>query len=89
VQYEVKQDAQGNKYVVVNKTGYDLINHPLYNKGSAFTPAERSEFKLHGLLPSNFFNLEQRREKIYKVFQSKSTALEKHIFLRAYKIVMK
>lgn len=32
-------------------TGYDLINDPRLNKGTAFTEAERDTFALHGLLP--------------------------------------
>ncbi len=32
--------------------GYELIFDPMLNKGSGFTPRERSELGLHGLLPS-------------------------------------
>ncbi len=32
--------------------GYQLLNHPLLNKGTAFTENERDLFELHGLLPS-------------------------------------
>ena len=31
--------------------GYELLNDPLLNKGTAFTDAERDTFDLHGLLP--------------------------------------
>jgi hypothetical protein len=30
-------------------SGYELLNDPLLNKGTAFTEAEREEFELHGL----------------------------------------
>lgn len=33
--------------------GLALLNHPAYNKGSAFSLAERYQFNLNGLLPSN------------------------------------
>ena len=32
-------------------SGYDLINQPMLNKGTAFTDEERDIFGLHGLLP--------------------------------------
>ena len=32
-------------------SGYELLNDPLLNKGTAFTDAERDVFDLHGLLP--------------------------------------
>ena len=32
-------------------SGFDLINFPMLNKGTAFTENERTDFALHGLLP--------------------------------------
>ena len=31
-------------------SGFDLINFPMLNKGTAFTESERTDFALHGLL---------------------------------------
>ena len=33
------------------KTGYDLLNDPFLNKGTAFTEEERAKFGLVGILP--------------------------------------
>lgn len=33
------------------KVGIDRLNDPFLNKGTAFTTAEREQFKLTGLLP--------------------------------------
>ncbi len=84
MKYDIRYDDNNNnnKYVAVTKTGYDLINNPMYNKSSGFTEDERSELKLHGLIPCNYFTIEQRRCKIYNVFKSKATDIEKHIFIR-------
>lgn len=82
MKYKVLLDENGKKYVAVNKTGYDLINNPMYNKSTGFTDTERSELKIHGLIPNNYFTLDQRRAKIYNVFTSKPSDIEKHIFIR-------
>jgi malate dehydrogenase (oxaloacetate-decarboxylating) len=37
--------------VETSLSGYELLNDPLLNKGTAFTEVERDEFDLHGLLP--------------------------------------
>lgn len=82
MKYTLKEDKAGNKYVEVNLLGYDLINNPMYNKGYGFSDEEKTTFKLHGLLPTGYFSLEERAKKVYKTLQEKPTPLEKHIFLR-------
>ena len=44
--------------------GGDLIRHPQLNKGTAFTPQERDDFHLHGLLPHATNTLEQQVQRI-------------------------
>jgi len=39
-------------------SGYELLNDPLLNKGTAFTEAERDAFELHGLLPPHVATLD-------------------------------
>ena len=41
-------------------SGYELLNDPLLNKGTAFTEAERDEFELHGLLPPHVATLDDQ-----------------------------
>ena len=41
-------------------TGFDLINEPMLNKGTAFTESERDDFALHGLLPPHIGTLEDQ-----------------------------
>jgi malate dehydrogenase (oxaloacetate-decarboxylating) len=42
----------------ISLSGYDLINSPRWNKGTAFTNHERDIFDLHGLLPPHVGVLE-------------------------------
>src|SRR4051812_19322803 len=46
--------------------GTVLLNHPYFNKGSAFTKEERREFALHGLLPQHIQTLEQQVQRAYE-----------------------
>jgi malate dehydrogenase (oxaloacetate-decarboxylating) len=80
--YEEKTDKQGQKYLEVRQTGFNLMRNPLLNKGSAFSEDERKSLNLQGLLPPAMSNLATQRERSYKVFQGKTTAREKYIYLR-------
>ena len=40
--------------------GFTLLNHPRFNKGTAFTEEERDAFDLHGLLPPHVGTLEEQ-----------------------------
>ena len=54
--------------------GFTLLNHPRYNKGTAFTEAERDAFDLHGLLPPHVGTLEEqiaRRKKVFDQFETR------------------
>jgi malate dehydrogenase (oxaloacetate-decarboxylating) len=63
-------------------TGFDLINYPMLNKGTAFTEEERSEFALHGLLPPHIGNLEDQAARRLKVLRSFETDFERYSYLR-------
>ncbi|MGC2446612.1 MAG: NAD-dependent malic enzyme [Candidatus Sulfotelmatobacter sp.] len=63
-------------------TGYDLINYPMLNKGTAFTEEERSEFALHGLLPPHIGTLEDQAARRLKVLRSFKTDFERYSYLR-------
>ena len=45
-------------------SGYELLNDPLLNKGTAFTEAERDTFDLHGLLPPDVTTLERQIKRM-------------------------
>ena len=62
--------------------GYELLNDPLLNKGTAFTDAERDLFDLHGLLPPYVTTLDLQVERRLDAFRGPATELQKYIFLR-------
>jgi len=63
--------------------GIDLLEHPLLNKGTAFTEDERTSLGLQGLLPPEVETLDEQAVRAYEAFGQKDTDLERHIYLRA------
>ena len=61
--------------------GPQLLSHPLYNKGSAFSREERQAFGLEGLLPSAVNTLEQQARRVYENLARKTDPLERYIGL--------
>lgn len=71
----------GEKYISVPFTGRLLIEHPIYNKGSAFTEIEREQLGLDGVLPQHVSTMEQQVQRVYENYSDKQTPIEKYIFL--------
>jgi len=68
--------------VETSLSGYELLNDPLLNKGTAFTEAERDEFDLHGLLPPHVAELDYQVKRRLDAFRSLQSDLQKYTFLR-------
>ncbi|MGN6460663.1 MAG: oxaloacetate-decarboxylating malate dehydrogenase, partial [Pseudolabrys sp.] len=66
----------------IDLSGGNLIRHHLFNKGTAFTEAERDTFRLHGLLPPNVGSLEGQVSRRLKVLRNFSTNFERYAFIR-------
>ena len=62
--------------------GVELLDTPIWNKGTAFDEAERAAFGLRGLLPPDIESLEQQSIRAYEGFKAKTTDLERHIYVR-------
>jgi malate dehydrogenase (oxaloacetate-decarboxylating)(NADP+) len=61
--------------------GISLLHDPHVNKGTAFTEAERHALGLRGLLPPRTLPIEGQLERVLRNLRSKSSHLEKYIFL--------
>nr|GFC23904.1 NADP-dependent malic enzyme [Tanacetum cinerariifolium] len=53
----------------ISYAGPSLLEMPLLNKGSAFTPQERVDFNLIGLLPQNVETIEEQVTRVYNQYQ--------------------
>jgi malate dehydrogenase (oxaloacetate-decarboxylating) len=80
--YEFALGPDGKRYLKTQLTGYELISNPVLNKGTAFPRYEREEFNLLGLIPPHETDLHVQRARSYEMFQSKTSDLEKYIYLR-------
>jgi malic enzyme len=78
-----RRDALGNVHMQVSLRGEALLRHPVFTKGTAFTPEERLAFGLDGLLPHHPSTMEQQEERVYENIARKSDPLEKYIGLAA------
>jgi malate dehydrogenase (oxaloacetate-decarboxylating) len=66
----------------VSLSGFNLINSPRLNKGTAFTDHERDIFHLHGLLPPHIGDLDEQLERRMQALDEQSTPFNKYAFLR-------
>src|SRR4051812_9557012 len=78
---QLQRDA-GERTKQVPLSGYDLINTPRLNKGTAFSDLERDAFELHGLLPPHVGTLDEQIQRRMKALGEQGTAFNKYSFLR-------
>jgi len=64
------------------RSGNDLLECPLQNRGTAFTNEQRKRLGLLGLLPPNVETLDEQVLRSYEAYQQKTTEMGRHIFLR-------
>ncbi|EHV9414480.1 NAD-dependent malic enzyme [Listeria monocytogenes] len=63
------------------KSGFDYMNNPLLNKGTAFSKEERASYQLDGLLPPIIETIEQQAVRIEAQIENLETPLHKHQLL--------
>jgi malate dehydrogenase (oxaloacetate-decarboxylating) len=66
----------------ISLSGYDLLNSPRWNKGTAFSNEERDTFDLHGLLPPHVGTLDEQIERRINALNDLGTPFQKYSFLR-------
>ncbi|HXY39669.1 MAG TPA: NAD-dependent malic enzyme [Vicinamibacteria bacterium] len=78
-----KRGADGRERIEVRLRGAALLNHPMYNRSTAFTREERRALALEGLLPPVVSTMEQQARRAYGNIVRKGEALERYIGLAA------
>jgi malate dehydrogenase (oxaloacetate-decarboxylating) len=63
------------------KKGYELLNDPFLNKGTAFNEEERKKYGLVGLLPPQVETIKIQAQRAYLNVESKKDAVEKRHYL--------
>jgi malate dehydrogenase (oxaloacetate-decarboxylating) len=72
----------GHRVLETKARGYDVLRDPLLNKGDAFTPEERRQLGLDGLLPDAVAtSLEPQVDLAYQHYSAQPTDLAKHIYM--------
>lgn len=67
----------------VHQRGWQLLNNPLLNRGTAFTPQERDDLGIEGLLPPHVATLEEQMSRVHLNFISFEEPLDQYVYLRA------
>jgi len=82
--FRYRRDATtGETYLEVPHGGFPLIDMPLFNKGTAFTQAEREELGLVGLLPPCVVTQQQQIDRVLWTFAHQESDLERYLHLNA------
>ncbi len=81
--YRRKRGPDGRERVEVRLRGSQLLNHPMYNRSTAFTPESRRALGLEGMLPDVVSTMEQQARRAYANIIRKTDALERYIGLAA------
>jgi malate dehydrogenase (oxaloacetate-decarboxylating) len=63
-------------------SGFDLLNNPRLNKGTAFSDEERDAFALHGLLPPHQGTLEDQLQRRKKALENLRASFSRYSFMR-------
>jgi malate dehydrogenase (oxaloacetate-decarboxylating) len=79
---EQTSQATNGKTRKVSLSGFDLINSPRWNKGTAFSNAERDAFDLHGLLPPNVGSLDEQVARRLQALRALPDRFQQYSFLR-------
>src|ERR1700722_6789978 len=76
------QKTANQQALQVSLSGFNLINSPRLNKGTAFSDDERDAFDLHGLLPPHVGSLDEQVARRLQALQDQPDAFHKYSVLR-------
>ena len=80
--YEIVKTDSGPVYRVAVR-GTQVMREPLIFRGTAFTPEQRAELGLTGLLPAGVSTLEAQTARVYAQYERQADDLAKNVYLTA------
>jgi malic enzyme len=81
--YRRKRGADGRERVEVRLRGPHLLNHPMYNRSTAFARDERRQLGLEGLLPDVVSSMEQQTRRAFGNVVRRTEPLDRYLALAA------
>src|SRR5262245_6221225 len=82
LRYKLESDSKTREpYLKVPLRGAELLGHPIFNKGTAFSEQERDAFGLRGLGPAAIGSLEEQVDRSYLNYNEKENDFQRYIFL--------
>jgi malate dehydrogenase (oxaloacetate-decarboxylating) len=73
--------ADEGRTVETDRTGHDVLNTPVLNKGSAWSEEERIRLGLLGLLPYHISTIEEQLARVYRNYQQRTNDLDRYLYL--------
>ena len=67
--------------ITIGARGGDILQDPLFNKGTAFKSEERDRLRIRGLLPAKVNNIHKQIDRFLMHLRRTESAIEKHIKL--------
>ncbi|EWM23085.1 malic enzyme, partial [Nannochloropsis gaditana] len=74
---------KGHNYkpLLVKKRGVDIVQDPLYNKGTGFQHGERDRLNIRGLLPPRYLDFKTQIDRVMSNLRNQGDDMRKHIYL--------
>ncbi|KAG9255363.1 NADP-dependent malic enzyme [Emericellopsis atlantica] len=82
---EVHQDHEPEYFDKTMASGYQFLREPQWNKGLAFTPDQRINKNLTGLIPHTIESYQTQCARAMKMIQSRPTPIDKYLYLSSLK----
>jgi malate dehydrogenase (oxaloacetate-decarboxylating) len=73
--------ADEGRTVETDRTGHDVLNTPVLNKGSAWSEEERIGLGLLGLLPYHISTIDEQLARVYRNYQQRTNDLDRYLYL--------
>jgi malate dehydrogenase (oxaloacetate-decarboxylating)(NADP+) len=67
--------------ISISARGSDILQEPLFNKGTAFKLGERDRLRFRGLLPARIMNINMQKDKFLQHFRAEESSIKQNIML--------